>query len=546
MNTFKIKSSQLFGKKKLIRSAQLSKNFRNYLFVLLTLATSDAIATTVVFLPGNWEGQAPVSLEGTGEKPYELAKLSQFYATRIYSLQIKEQLSPNSDPEIKDFLIPQISREKFKQTCSRLKPDYVVRDQLSIEEKIRIDRSVYDCNLSKMEEYSIIGRKDLFETLEKLTKDSFPLVPKKKIKEYSREPVRAAKSQIIVLDSSYSYAPERKEFMSQLEAISWQPETKFRLVVFSENGSKVFPESSRSEFIKQWKDFKSEGKSNTQDLTNALVRLRRILSSEDSPGKKKERMISILTNAKASNSIGGYGAAIEGLSQIGAKVSILYSSYAGPEARREHKEAAKRGAEFREVAYFQRIVTPRDSKTLVFKEGKLYSTSVSPDPKMKIEDSSLEKVEFAGKYSLGEFLNPWSLGTIYEEVKKEKILTSEPVRSNFASLFSSSVSEASNSEYFGNFPKVLVKSGSKAFWIRVPNLSGFSEGKKGVWAVTFLSSSFSSEGVEVIPDSLERYTFSTAKILECDPSVARNYLRNTEKFKFDCLVKGEILEVSQP
>ncbi|TGL61082.1 LIC10012 family protein [Leptospira sarikeiensis] len=524
----------------------MSKNFQIFLFVLLTLSASDAIATTVVFLPGNWEGQAPQSLEGTGEKPFELAKLGQFYATRIYSLQIKEQLSPISDPEIKDFLVPQVSREKFKQTCSKLKPDYVVRDQLGIEEKIRIDRSVYDCNLSKMEEYSIIGRKDLFETLEKLTKDSFPLVPKKKIKEYYREPVRTAKSQIFVLDASHSYAPERKEFMSQLEAISWQPETKFRLVVFSETSSKVYPESSRSEFIKQWKDFKSEGKSNTEDLTNALIRLRRILTSEDSPGKKKDRMISILTNAKASNSSSGYGASIEGLSQIGAKISILYSSYAGPDSRREHKEAAKRGAEFREISYFQKIVTPRDSKTLVFKEGKLFSTSLSPDSKMRIEDSALEKVEFAGKYSLGDFLNPWSLGNIYEEVKKEKVLTSEPVRSNFSSLFANSVSEASNSEYFGNFPKVLVKSGSKAFWIRVPDTGNFSEGKKGVWAVTFLSSSFSSEGVEVIPDSLERYSFSTAKTLECDPSVARNYLRNTEKFKFDCLVKGEILEVSQP
>ncbi|TGK07157.1 VWA domain-containing protein [Leptospira semungkisensis] len=525
----------------------MSINFLILILVLLLLTTNDAIATTIAFLPGSWEGQAPQSIEGTGEKPFELARLGQFYATRIYSVQLKEQMINSSDPEIKDFLIPQLPRDKFKQTCYRLKADYVVRDMIEIHEKIRIDRSVYDCNLSKMEEYSVIGRKDVFDTIERLTKESFPLVPKKQKKEiHNKELVRANKTQIFVLDASYSYAPERKEFMSQLEAISWQPETKFRLIVFSENGSKVFPESSRSEFIKQWKDFKSEGKSDTEHLTNALLKLRRVLASEDSPGKKKERTVTILTNAKAANMINGYGSAIEGLRQLGAPVSILYSSYSGPESRREHKEAAKRGAQFNEITYFQRVATTRDSKTLVFKEGKLYTTPQTPDSKVNLETTDMEKVEFAGKYSVGEFLNPWSLSSIYEEVRKEKVLTSEPVRSNFSSQFAKIVSLTSNSEYFGNFPKALIKSGSKAFWIRIPLTTGFGEGKKGLWAATFLSSSFSSEGVEVIPESLESYPFSPAKTLECDPSIARNYFRNTEKFKFDCLVRGEILEVSQP
>ncbi|TGK03144.1 VWA domain-containing protein [Leptospira langatensis] len=525
----------------------MSINFLSITLALLLLTSNDAIATTIAFLPGSWEGQAPQSIEGTGEKPFELARLGQFYATRIYSVQLKEQMLNSSDPEIKDFLVPQVSREKFKQTCYRLKSDYVVRDMIEIHEKIRIDRSVYDCNLSRMEEYSVVGRKDLFDTIERLTKDSFPLVPKKQRKEtYNRETVRTNKTQIFVLDASYSYAPERKEFMSQLEAISWQPETKFRLVVFSENGSKVYPESSRSEFIKQWKDFKSEGKSDTENLTNALLRLRRVLASEDSPGRKKERSVTILTNAKFANVVSGYGSAIEGLRQSGTPVSILYSSYSGPESRREHKEAAKRGAEFKEITYFQRITTSRDSKTLVFREGKLYTTPQTPDSKVNLETSDLEKVEFAGKYSVGEFLNPWSLASIYEEVRKEKVITSEPVRSNFSSQLAKIVSNSSNAEYFGNFPKALVKSGAKAFWIRIPQSNGFGEGKKGLWAATFLSSSFSSEGVEVIPESLESYPFSPAKTLECDPSIARNYFRNTEKFKFDCLIRGEILEVSQP
>lgn len=547
MKPFNFKSGHAFWKKVFIRGAQLSKNFLIIFSTLLILATNDAIATTVLFLPGSWEGPAPKFLEGTGEKPFELARIAQFYASNGYALQVREEFSSSLNPEAKEYLVPSVPRDKFKQNCNRTKVDYVVRDVLEIQEKIRIDRSVYDCNLFQMQEYSATGKRDLFETYERLTRDSFPLVPKKKKKDTPKEQTSPApRIQVFVLDAAYSYAPERKEFMSQLEAISWRPETKFRLVVAGAGNSKVYPESSRSEFFRQWKDFKSEGKTTTEDLSNALLRLKRVLSSEETPGRRKQYGVTILTNAKNSDSGRGYGAAIESLKQSSANISILYSSYSGPEARREHKEAAKRGAEFREIVYYQRIVTPRDAKTLVYRNGKLYTTSQTADSAVNLEESDLEKVELSGKYSLGDALNPWGLASIYSEIKNERILSSEPVRSNFSSQFAKVVHQNSNSEYFANYPKLLMKSGAKAFWIRIPSPTGFVEGKKGIWRVRFLSSAFSSEGVEVIPDSVEQYPYAPARTLECDPSVARNYFQNTEKSDFDCLIRGEILELSLP
>ncbi|WP_039948668.1 LIC10012 family protein [Leptospira fainei] len=525
----------------------MSKNFCIICATLLILPVSDAIATTIAFLPGHWEGIAPQSIEGTGEKPFELSRLGQFYASKAYLVKIRDTFRDQKDPDAVEYLRAQLSKDQFREACLRFKTDYVVRDNVEIQTKIRIDRFVFDCNLSRWEEFSSVGKRDLFEIYEKLTQESFPFVPKKRIKELINKKINTPKIQIFLVDGSFSFAPERKEFMSQIDAFSWRPETRFRLAVFGEGGfSKVFPESSRTELRNQWKDWKPTGKSMTTDLGNSLVRLRRILVSEDKMGTKPDLSVIILTNAKEGKNDSSYPAAIEALKQIGSKVTILYSAYSGPESRRVHKDATSRGAEFREVTYFQRIVTPRDSKTLVFQGGRLFTTQQVLDPSAEIDESVLEKVEMSGSYLAGEFLNPWALSEIYEKIRNEKVISSEPVRSNFSLLFAKSVSNSAKDQVANSGKKALIKTKGKAFWMQFPTFFELSEGKKGVWKVTFLSSAFSSEGVEVLPESVEAYPYSPPKTLDCDPSTVRNYFQNTEKSKFDCLVRGEILELSRP
>ncbi|PNV75449.1 LIC10012 family protein [Leptospira inadai] len=524
----------------------MSKNFCIICATLLILPVSDAIATTMAFLPGHWEGMAPQSIEGTGEKPFELSRLGQFYASKAYLIKIKDTFRDQKDPDAMEYLRAQLSKEQFREACLRFKTDYVVRDSVEIQNKIRIDRSVFDCNLSRWEEFSSIGKKDLFEVYEKLTRDSFPFVPRKQSKENSGKVLNSPNLQIFMVDGSFSFAPERKEFMSQIEAFSWRPETRFRLAVFGEGYSRIFPESSRAELRNQWKDWKPTGKSTTADLGNSLVRLRRILVSEDKMGTKPDLSVIILTNAKDGKNDSVYPAAIEALRQIGCKVTILYSSYSGPESRRPHKDAVSRGADFREVTYFQRIVTARDSKTLVFQGGRLYTTPQVLDPNAEIDETVREKVEMNGSYSAGEFLNPWALSEIYEKIRKEKVISSEPVRSNFSIVLAKSIAGSLKDRFLNSGKKALIKTKGRAFWMQFPSFFELSEGKKGAWKVTFLSSASSPEGVEVLPESVEAYPYPPPKTLDCDPSSVRNYFQNTEKSKFDCLVRGEILELSRP
>nr|WP_210409317.1 VWA domain-containing protein [Leptospira fletcheri] len=546
MNRFKIIFATAVRNKKFLRSAQLSKNFCLYWTFLLILPIGDAIATTIVFLPGSWQGLAPQVIEGTTEKPFELARLGQFYANNAYSVKIKEAFSNRAEVEMQDYLRPQLSKESFKNACLQFKTDYVVRDAIEIQTNIRIDRTVFDCNLYRWEEFSVVGKKDLFEVFERLTRNSLLFVPRKSQKDVKIESKPLPQIQIFVVDGSFSFAPERREFMSQIEAFSWRPETKFRLAIFGESGSKIYPESTRKEMIAQWKEWKPAGKSVTSDIANALVRLRRILISQDKMGTKPVLSVIILTNAKEGKSDGSYSAAIEALRQIGCKVTILYSSYSGPESRRAQKEASIRGADFKEVTYFQRIATNRDSKTLVFQGGRLYVTPQVLASGAEIDESVLEKVDMSGVYSSGDNLNPWALSSLYEEIRKEKVISSEPVRSNFASLFGKSVTNTSKESGSFSGKRALVKAKGKAFWMQFPSFFELSEGKKGVWKTTFLSSPYSSEAVETLPESVENYPYSPPKTLDCDPSIVRNYFQNTEKSKFDCLVRGEILEIARP
>ncbi|PJZ71554.1 hypothetical protein CH373_00650 [Leptospira perolatii] len=516
------------------------------ILILSFFPRGNVIATSIAFLPGYWEGVSPKMLEGTPEKPFELIRLGQFYTSNIYSARILEVIKDPRDPEAKDYLRPEIFKEQLKAACFKYKADYIARDVLEIREKARIDRTVYDCNLSQLEEYSVFGRKDLFELYEKLTQKSFPLLPKKPKKNFQENSDARKTLQIFLVDGSFSYANERKEFMSLLESTSWRPRTSFRLAVFGENFSQVYPEvESRADLVRQWKEWKPVGKSTTSDLGNALTRLGRVLLSVDKPDYHPRIELIVLTNAKLGNSAGSYSSSLEFLAKQGVRVHIIYSSYSGPESRKAHLDASKYAQEFKEAIYYQRVATSRDNKTIVLKNGRLYVTSQILDPGAELDENGLEKIDLSGKYFLSDALNPWNLSRLFEEIKGEKILSAEPVRSNFSLLLGKSFSFSSKTDVISEGSKVLVKTGEKAFWMRFPAGNSVAEGKKGVWKVTFLSSSFSLEGVEVIPDSVEVYPYVPPKSLECDPGSARNYIRNTEKSRYDCVVKGEILEVSQ-
>ncbi|TGM53684.1 LIC10012 family protein [Leptospira adleri] len=512
---------------------------RNLLFFLIFLA-HPLFSTSITFLPGKVDGNLPNSFQRIGDRSQEISKFAAFYANILLRAKV-ETTERMKDKEIfEKFRSSHFGKEDFSKLCSELSSDILVRDELNFQNQISLDRSVYNCTQKQLDEFHLTEKSDPFSLMRSMTEKSFPWIPSKKRQVTQNNQKKSSKELIFVIDLSPSFQREREELIQFVKSASWDSITGIRVVTFFEGKSVVLPKAtSLSELRTQISNLKSSGKSSLDDLSDALIQVKRGLLL---PGTKSQTFqdIIILTNAKGKIPNPTLSSILQDLQSSGYGIRLFTAPYYSAAQSQFYKGILSKDG-FYEITYSRKVSTAKDSKTIVFRGRQIYFTYSELAPGNAGSESSLNRVSYSGKYAESESINPLNFTEIYSELSGDKILASEPLRNNLNFLLSNVLLK---DEYKSEGPSVLIKSGEKAFWVSLPVGIKPPETEEQVsYQTTYVPSGGSVDGVANIAALTEIYKGIPSQILECTPVQVRNYFQNTNKSSFDCIVRGRVLQV---
>ncbi|MBW0433145.1 VWA domain-containing protein [Leptospira yasudae] len=514
--------------------------FRN-LFFFLCFLTHPLFSTSIIFLPGKVDGNLPATLERIDDRSQEISKFGAFYANLLLRAKV-DTTERIPDKEIfSKFRNARFGKEDFSRVCSEIRADFLVRDEIGFQNSISLDRIVYNCAQKQLDELHLTEKNDLFYLMRSMTERSFPWIPAKKRQISNSSSKQIPKEFIFVIDLSPSFQREREELIQFIKNASWDSMTGIRIVTFGEGKVSILPKAtSLSELRSQIAGLKSFGKTSLEDLSEALLSVRRTLMQS---GNKFQGIhdIIILTNAKGKIPNPTLSSAMQDLQSAGYGIRVFTAPYFSVMQTQFYKGILSKG-NFFDITYFRRVSTSKDSKTLLFRGRQIYFTYADVTPSQTVAESSLNKVSYSGKYAESESINPLNFTEIYSDLTGDKILTAEPLQDNLSFLLSQVVFKDEFKSEGG--AEVLVKSGEKAFWVSLPvGLKAPQVDEQIAYLTTYVPSGGSVDGVSNVANLTETYKTSPSQILECTPIQVRNYFQNTNKSSFDCIVRGKVLQV---
>ncbi|MBM9576783.1 VWA domain-containing protein [Leptospira sp. 201903070] len=512
---------------------------RNLLFLLLFLA-HPLLATSIIFLPGKIEGNLPNSFQRINDRPQEISKFGAFYANLLLRAKVETTERIQDKEHFEKFRIAHFGKEDFSKICSTFSADIVVRDELNFQNQISLDRAVYNCTQKQLDELHLSEKSDLFSLMRSMTEKSFPWIPSKKRQIAQSYSKKSSKGLIFVIDLSPSFQRERDEWVQFVKNASWESMTGIRVATFTEGKTTILPKpGSLSELRTQISNLRSGGKSSLEDLSDALISVKRILL-QSGPKSQTLQDIIVLTNAKGKIPNPTLSSILQDLQSGGYGVRFFTAPYFSLSQTQFYKGILRKDS-FYEITYSRKVSTAKDSKTLVFRGRKIYFTYSELSPGQSISESSLNQVSYSGKYTESESINPLNFTEIYAELTGDKILASEPLQDNLSFLLSNILLK---DEFKSEGPEILVKSGEKAFWVSLPTGIKAPEIEEQVsYQTTYVPSDGSVDGVSNLAGLTEVYKGNPSQILECTPVQVRNYFQNTNKSSFDCIVRGRVLQV---
>ncbi|TGK16217.1 LIC10012 family protein [Leptospira kmetyi] len=511
------------------------------LFFFLCLMAHPVSSTSIIFLPGKVEGNLPATLERIDDRSQEISKFGAFYANLLLRAKV-ETTERIRDKEIfYKFKSSRYGKEDFARICSELSVDFLVRDEIGFQNNISLDRAVYNCTQRQLDELHLSEKSDLFFLMRSMTERSFPWIPSKRKQNTTAVSKKTARELIFVIDLSPSFQREREEWVQFVKNASWDSMTGIRIVTFSEGKVSVLPKAgSLAELRTQIGSLKSFGKSNLDDLSEALISTKRTLMQSGARSQSLQDII-ILTNAKGKIPNPTLASAVQDLQSSGYKIQMFTAPYFSSAQTQFYKGILPKG-NLSEITYFRRVSTAKDSKTLLFRGRQIYFTYSDVSPSQIPVESSLNKVSYSGKYSESESINPLNFTEIYSELTGDKILTSDSLQDNLSFLLSQILFKDEFKAEGGT--EILIKSGEKAFWISLPiGVKTPQVDEQIAYQTTYVPSGGSVDGVSNVANLTESYKVSPSQILECTPIQVRNYFQNTNKSSFDCIVRGKVLQV---
>lgn len=508
------------------------------LFFFFCLVTHPIFSTSITFLPGKMDGRLPVTLERIDDRSQEISKFGAFYANLLLRAKVDTTEKVRDKEIFNKFKNSHFAKEDFFKICSELSTDFLVRDELGFQNKITLDRILYDCSQRRLEEFHLSEKSDLFILMRSMTERSFPWIPFKKRQTTSSVSNRSSRELIFVIDLSPSFQREREEWVRFVKNTSWDSLTGIRIVTFSEGKVSILPKAgSLAELRTQVGSLKSFGKSSLDDLSEALLNIKRSLVGSVS----KSQEVIILTNAKGKIPNPTLVSSIQNLQTSGYRVLLFTASYFSTSQTRYYKGIFPKGNLF-DITYFRKISTTKDSKTLIFRGRQIYFTYSEISPNQVIEESLLNKVSYSGKYIESESINPLNFMEIYSELTTDKIIASDVLQTNLTFLLSGVLLKDEFREE--GETEILVKSGEKAYWIFLPQGIKIPQVDELVqYQTTYVPSANSVDGVTNVANLTENYKISPSQILECTPIQVRNYFQNTNKSSFECIIRGRVLQV---
>ncbi|MDV6234024.1 VWA domain-containing protein [Leptospira ellisii] len=509
------------------------------LFFSLLFITHPLLSAGILFLPGRAEGNLPSSLERINDRSQEISKFGAFYANLLIRSKV-ETTERFRDRELFDrFRGTRFSKDDFVKVCADSSAEYLVRDELNFQSKISLDRTVYNCVQKRFEEIHLSDASDPFFLMRSMTEKSFSFLPNKRRQNVQSLERSKPRELIFVTDLSPSFQREREEWITFASNASWGGRTGIRLVSFAEGKVSIFPKSkSMAEFRSQLGSLKSSGKSSLEDVSEALFSVKRTLLQ--SGNRSVDQDIILLTNAKGKIPNPAFSSAVQDLQSSGYNLYLFTAPYFSGSQIQFYKGIFPKNSLF-EISYFRRVSTDKDSKTIVFRGRQIYYTHSAMVPGQNLPETSFHKVSYSGKYTESESINPLNFTEIYSELTGEKILGAEPLQNNLSYLLSQTLLK---DQIRPEGIAVLVKSGEKAFWVSLPKgIQSPAIEEKVSYQTTYVPSTSSIDGVVNLPDWTETYGQSSSQLLECTPTQVRNYFQNTNKSSFDCIVRGQVLEV---
>lgn len=482
----------------------------------------------------------PATLEKINDRSQEISRFGAFYANLLLRARVDTTEKIRDKEIFEKFRGPHFGKEDFNKVCSELNTHYLVRDELQFQNSISLDRSIYNCTLKKIDELHLSEKSDLFFLMRSATEKSFPFVPSKKRQMVVSSSQNRIKELIFVVDLSPSFQREREEWVQFVKNSSWGTMTSIRLVTFAEGKQSIFPKAkSSAELRVQLETLKSFGKSSLEDVSDALVNVKRSLLQSGARSTPYQDII-LLTNAKGKIPNPTLSSVLQDLSSLGYGIRLFTAPYFSTSQIQFYKGIFSKG-NFHEITYFRKISTDKDSRTIVFRGRQIYFTHSSVSSSQILSENSLNRVSYSGKYSESESINPLNFTEIYSELTGDKILAAEPLQDNLTFLLSQNLLQE---ELKSDGISVLIKSGDRAFWLGLPkNIQTPQTDELVTYQTTYVPSGSSVDGVLNVPDLTESYKGSASQILDCTPIQVRNYFQNTNKSSFDCIVRGQVLQV---
>ncbi|UOG43301.1 LIC10012 family protein [Leptospira noguchii] len=508
------------------------------LFFFFCLVTHPIFSTSIIFLPGKMEGRLPATLERIDVRSQEISKFGAFYANLLLRAKVDTTEKVRDKEIFNKFKNSRFAKEDFLKICSELSTDLLVRDEISFQNNITLDRVLYDCSQKRLEEFHLSEKSDLFVLMRSMTERSFPWIPFKKRQTTVSVANKSSRELIFVIDLSPSFQREREEWVRFVKNASWDSLTGIRIVTFSEGKVSILPKAgSLAELRTQIGSLKSFGKSSLEDLSEALFSIKRTLVGSAS----KSQDIIILTNAKGKIPNPALASSVQNLRFYGYRVLLFTAPYFSASQMRYYNGIFPKENLF-DITYFKKISTVKDSKTLIFRGRQIYFTYSEISPNQTPSESSLNKVSYSGKYMESESINPLNFTEVYSELTGDKILASDVLQTNLTFLLSGVLLK---DEFRGmGETEILVKSGEKAYWIFLPQGMKIPQVDEQVqYQTTYVPSVNSVDGVANVANLTETYKISPSQILECTPIHVRNYFQNTNKSSFECIIRGRVLQV---
>lgn len=518
-----------------------------FAFFIIFLLSTSLYSIEFAALPAEIQGEIPARIRNIPNADWEFQRLSVFYALESFRMQaVSEEKIRETWNSLEYDAKPKGFMPNWKELCHNLHTDYISKDQIYFFRKLRIRRNLFNCNLRKLYEKELLTDGDIFASFQSITADSFPFVPRRNTQKYSESKRNVPQDHyIFAIDISPSFAAEVAEIRKFLSSQNWPDRSRFRLVLFGSSGSKIYPEEDSTAFQRRIsQDISLSGKSRTNDLTSMVLRLLPIVSRS-----RVKPSIWIFTNSRSDASREKYVSAMYKLRNYVSGLTVLVGGALSAEDYANHQKAVRAaGGNLLPITYVQNVALADQNASLVLKRDELFWQEGMISTLAELDTGRMEKLH---TYSLGAKLqpvSPFNMKDAFTSLTGQKVVSSSKVTTNLENTLSDSLKLQNMSPIAsGSFHKFLIQSGSTAFWIYLPE--SFSRryrleaGSILTVATTFVPERSQTEGVQNIPDSTDIFDSPIPHFLRCTPIDAKNYLENTGKTSFRCVVTGKITRI---